>query len=75
MTGDKQLLALDRKGGSSSGYTTCTHNGSIITQVEAPSTDVLITYGLDKELSVWRVTPTDFVKTHSFTTSKDLIQI
>jgi len=66
------LIALDRKGGSSSGRTTCTHNG-IITQVEAPSTDVLITYGLDKELSVWRVTPTDFVKTHSYTSSKDLI--
>ena len=74
VTGDKQLIALDRKGGSSSGVTSCSHN-EVISQVEAPSTDVLITYGLDKELSVWRVTPTDFIKTHSYTAAKDITQI
>jgi hypothetical protein len=54
--------------------TSCSHN-EVISQVEAPSTDVLITYGLDKELSVWRVTPTDFIKTHSYTAAKDITQI
>lgn len=74
VAGDKQLFALDRKGGTSSGLTSCLHTAPI-SQVEAPSTDVLITYGLDKEISVWRVTPTDFIKTHSYTSTKDLMQI
>jgi WD40 repeat protein len=54
--------------------TSCVHNKEI-SLIEVPSSEVLITASLDNVINVWRVTPADFIKTHTFTATKDLIQI